>query len=94
VNPNDPIENLKNLGEKSAVLLHEVGIHTIGDLQRIGPVEAFVRMRIAGKNPSLVYLWALVAGLRHEMWTKVTDAEKRMLKAEVESMVPSGRHGR
>jgi DNA transformation protein len=88
VNASDPIENLKNLGVKSAVSLHDVGVHTIGDLQRIGAVEAFARMRMAGKNPSLVYLWALVAGLRNEIWTNVSDREKRVLVADVEAIAP------
>jgi DNA transformation protein len=67
---------LPNLGEKSARMLRSVGVRTVGDLRGLGPVECFARLRLIGEKPSLVLLWAMVAGLRGEHWNSL-PAEKR-----------------
>lgn len=74
---------LPNLGEKSARVLRSVGVHTIGELQVIGPLKAYLRAQIAGEQPSLVLLWAMVAGLRGEHWTSLSPEEKEVLKARL-----------
>ncbi|WP_425387730.1 TfoX/Sxy family DNA transformation protein [Deinococcus peraridilitoris] len=43
----------------------------MGDLREAGAVEAFVRYRIVGEQPSLNLLWALVAGLRGAHWASL-----------------------
>lgn len=74
---------LPNLGEKSARLLKQAGVMTIGDLRLIGPVEAYRRLLVIGERPSLVMLWAMVAGLRGEHWLHLSHDEKRQLKAQL-----------
>lgn len=77
------ISLLHNLGEKSARVLRSVGVRTVGDLRAIGPIEAYLRVQIAGERPSLVLLWSMVAGLRGEHWTSLSPQEKEALKAQL-----------
>ncbi|GGK18870.1 hypothetical protein GCM10008955_10330 [Deinococcus malanensis] len=74
---------LPNLGDKSARLLRHAGILTVGDLRQIGPVEAYRRLLVIGEQPSLVLLWAMVAGMRGEHWLHLTDYEKQELRAQL-----------
>ncbi len=79
-----PIENLKNLGPKSGQWLREVGITTIGELERIGPVVAYRLVRQQQKNAGLNLLWALAAGLKDLDWRDLTDEQKDHLRSEAE----------
>ena len=72
-----------NLGARSARVLHGVGVRTIGELRALGPVETYRRARVAGEEPSLILLWALVAGLRGEHWTGVGAQEKAALRGQL-----------
>jgi hypothetical protein len=79
----DDIEQLPNLGPASASWLRSVGIRCRGDLERIGPVGAFVMVREAGHRPSLNLLWAMAAGLLGRPWTGLSPEEKRLLSREL-----------
>lgn len=80
-----PIERLPNLGPKSARVLRSVGVSTVEDLSRIGPVAAYVRARHAWDGATLNLLWALVAGLRGMHWRELESAEKAALGAQVQA---------
>ena len=79
----DTVSLMPNLGEKSARMLRGIGIHTVGDLRAAGPIEAFRRLRWIGERPSLVLLWAMVAGLRNEHWQRVGTDEKQTLLTQL-----------
>jgi len=74
---------LPNLGERSARQLKQAGILTVGDLRETGPVEVYRRLVVLGEKPSIMLLWAMVAGLRGEHWLRITDDEKQQLKAQL-----------
>ncbi len=75
---------LRNLGPKSAMMLAEVGIHTIGELRAIGAAKAYVRVRSARRRGASVnLLWSMAAGLDGRGWQEVSAAEKELLLAEV-----------
>lgn len=80
----EPVENLRNLGPKSAAWLHDAGIHSIGQLRQLGPAVAFRRVRQQQPKASLNLLWALVAGLADMDWRELTDEQKHLLLNEVE----------
>lgn len=63
---------LPNIGPKSESWLRAVGIETLQDLERIGPVLAYVMVRDAGFPASLNLLYALEAGLQDRHWTSLT----------------------
>lgn len=74
---------LPNLGERSARMLREAGVRTVGDLRALGAVEAYRRVQIASARPSIVLLWAMAAGLRGEHWQSVGPDEKAALRARL-----------
>jgi DNA transformation protein len=76
---NEPIENLRNLGPKSAAWLRGVGIGSIAELDRRGPVVAYRLVKQREPAASLNLLWGLAAGLRGIDWRELTDQEKREL---------------
>lgn len=81
---NEPVENLRNLGPTSAVWLNEVGITSIGELERLGPVVAFRAVKQQRPNVSLNLLWAIAAGLADKDWRELSDTVKKRLLAEVQ----------
>lgn len=81
----EPIDNLTNLGPISAEWLGEAGIHTIADLERLGPVVAYQLVKRRQPNTSLNLLWALAAGLAGKDWRELSEGEKESLRREVEN---------
>ena len=79
-----PVTMLRNLGPKSAVMLAEAGIRTIGELRAIGAPKAYVRVRaIRTRGASVNLLWSMAAGLDGRGWQEVSAEEKELLLAEV-----------
>jgi DNA transformation protein len=79
-----PVTMLRNLGPKSAIMLAEAGIRTIGELRAIGAAKAYVRIRaIRTRGASVNLLWSLAAGLDGRGWQDVSAEEKELLLAEV-----------
>ena len=76
---------IRNVGPKSAAWLRQVGVRTIEDLTRIGPVEAFLKVKRAGFRPSLNLLYSMAGALADCHWTDLPDAQKAALLAGVES---------
>jgi DNA transformation protein and related proteins len=81
---NLPVTMLRNLGPRSAIMLAEVGIRTIGELRAIGAVKAYVRVRaVRSRGASVNLLWSMAAGLNGQGWQEISAAEKASLLAEV-----------
>ncbi len=77
-----PIESLPNLGPKSGQWLREAGITTIAELERLGPVVAFLLVKQHQPKASLNLLWAMAAGLKGKDWRELTEATKKRLRKE------------
>lgn len=75
---------LKNLGNTSVNWLHAVGIHNREDLARLGPVQAYNRIRERGIKVSKVLLYALQGALLNVHWNELDAALKRQLVEEAE----------
>ena len=76
---------IKNMGPKSRVWLHEIGINTLEDLKTIGAVEAYRRLKIAFPTEiTLNMLWGLQAAILNIHWKMLTPEMKAELKAKVE----------
>jgi DNA transformation protein len=79
-----PVSALSNLGPKSALMLAEAGIHTIGELRAIGAVKAYLRVKENRKRGASVnLLWSMAAGLDGRSWQDVSAEEKTLLLAEI-----------
>lgn len=80
----DSIEHLPNLGPYMAKRLAEVDIVSAADLQVIGPVEAYARLKFRfGKEITLNALWALDGAVSGEDWRQISPGRKTALKAEL-----------
>ncbi|MFC3682341.1 TfoX/Sxy family protein [Hydrogenophaga luteola] len=74
-----PSHDLPGLGPKSLAMLAAAGIHGRADLERIGSVQAYLRVKAAGQNASLNLLWALEGALTGEDWRVVAREERTRL---------------
>lgn len=75
---------LKNLGITSVNWLHAIGVHNRADLERIGTIQAYNRIRERGIKVSKVLLYALEAALRDIHWSELDEGEKCRLVALAE----------
>jgi hypothetical protein len=78
---------LKNIGPVSQRWLAEVGITRRADLIRMGPVEAFLRVKAAGHKPSLNLLWALAGAERGLPWSKLSVEDRHQLLLELDAAI-------
>ncbi|WP_226666128.1 TfoX/Sxy family protein [Microbulbifer aggregans] len=78
---------LKNLGLASVNILHSIGIRTLDDLRRVGPVEAFINIRSRGINASRVLLYALQGALLDVHWNDLDPDLKARLVKEAERLL-------
>jgi len=76
---------LKNLGPVSTRWLATVGIRRRADLIRLGPVEAYLRVKAAGHKPSLNLLWALAGAERGLRWNKLSQEDRHQLLLELDA---------
>lgn len=90
-------DKLKNVGPKSAAWLRQVGVRTQGDLEGLGSVAAFIKVKRAGFKPSLNLLYALEGALLGCHWQQVPEDRRGelLLAAEAASAtLPLPKHKR
>lgn len=78
--------SLKNLGNTSVNWLLCIGVHDRHQLQELGPVHAYNRIRERGIKVSKVLLYALQGALLDIHWTELDNALKRRLLDEAERL--------
>ncbi len=78
------IRDLRGLGEKSEKVLAKVGVHSVADLQSIGAIQAFIKLKQGGCNPSLNFLYALVGALEDRSWLDIAQHERGKLLMAME----------
>jgi DNA transformation protein and related proteins len=77
------ISKMRNLGSKSEAMLAKIGVHTSGDLEQLGAVEAFKQMRASGEKLTLMMLYAMHGALTNQPLEMLPADEKHALKAAV-----------
>lgn len=70
---------IRNVGPKSAAWLRQIGVRTTEDLARIGPVDAFLKVKRAGFRPSLNLLYSMAGALADCHWAELPEAHKQEL---------------
>lgn len=73
---------VRNLGPKMAEWLGAIGISSRADLEEIGAVEAWIRLRASRPGVSLIALYAMQAGLMDIDWRELPDAFKAALREQ------------
>lgn len=81
----DDSNKIRNVGPKSAAWLRQVGVRTQDDLEKLGPVEAFMKVKRAGFRPSLNLLYALAGAIENCHWADLPDERKAALVQAAES---------
>jgi DNA transformation protein and related proteins len=76
---------IRNVGPKSAAWLRQVGVRTQEDLLRLGPVDAFMKVKRAGFRPSLNLLYSLAGAIENCHWADLPDERKAALVQAAES---------
>lgn len=88
-------EKLRNIGPKSSAWLRQVGLRTREDLDAIGAVEAFMRVKRAGFKPTLNLLYSIEGALRDCHWQEVPDERRNELVLAADAaiaLLPPPRH--
>ena len=79
------LSTLKGLGSKSEKCLNEIGIYTIEDLEEIGAINAFIKLKKeCSVKPSLNFLYAMVGALENKHWAGIAKSEKTRLLVELD----------
>lgn len=78
---------LRNVGPKSAAWLRQVGLRTRADLEAVGAVDAYMRVRRAGFKPSMNLLYALEGALLDCHWQEVPQPRREELVAAAEAAI-------
>jgi len=83
------IEELKNLGGTNARILHAAGITSPAQLQELGAVGAYIRVRRTGVHAGLNLLYALEGALRDTSWTELPYSVRASLTLEADAYLSS-----
>lgn len=87
MNPDDDIISVRNIGPKTGDWLRAVGINTRGDLEDLGAVEAYRRLKTAfPKQVSLNALYGLQAAILDMHWNDLPPDMKADLRAQLEKL--------
>jgi hypothetical protein len=70
---------LRNIGPKSMAWLRQTGVRTLEDLQAVGALSAFVRVKRAGFKPSLNLLYALEGAILDCHWQEIPEDRRSEL---------------
>lgn len=77
--------NLKNIGAKTEPWLRQIGVNGYDDLNRVGSVEAYRRLKSMFPDKiNLLALYALEAALWNIHWLELAPEIKDELKREAE----------
>ena len=82
--PDAPHPRLLNLGPKSRAWLASIGIHTVDDLRRFGPVPAYMALKRSYGRVSLNLLYALVGAVDGMHWLEVRRQRRLELLLQLE----------
>lgn len=74
------LSNLTGLGATSELMLNKIGINTKEDLEQVGPVRAYIRLKKeADPAPHLNFLYAMIGALKGDFWFNLPKEEKEQL---------------
>ena len=80
------VENLKNIGPKTAAWLHDIGIHTLDDLEAMGAVMAYKILKHQRPGQvTILLLYALDGALSGKHWNALGLERRKALKREADT---------
>jgi len=91
--PSDLAE-LKNIGPTIRKRLNDIGVYTRADLERVGPVSAYNRIRRNNPDriiPVCYYLYSLQGALMDVHWDSIPEDVKDELFSKVKGRMRRGK---
>lgn len=88
-----PQKTLLNLGPKSMVWLNTVEIFTRADVERLGPVVVYLKVKDQGCKPSLNLLYALAGAVMGVRWNQLSAEVKSRLLLELDACEDQQKRG-
>lgn len=85
---NRKLTDLKNIGEKIAARLNEVGIVSENELRTVGAAEAHRRLKEKYSNETLpvcYYLYSFEGAVTDKHWNAIGEKRKTELKKQIGS---------
>ena len=82
---------LLGLGPVSLRILRKAGIRTRADLEKLGPVEAFIAAKRVEPTVTLNLLWGIAGALTNTHWSKLTPDYRSTLLLEYDGRVDAER---
>jgi DNA transformation protein and related proteins len=83
--PAHEVNKIRNIGPKTLSWLHEIGIHAQADLEDLGAVEVYKRLKAAFPHKvSLNALYGLQGAILNLHWNALPPDMKAELKAQVQ----------
>ncbi|MCB9461259.1 MAG: TfoX/Sxy family protein [Anaerolineaceae bacterium] len=79
------MSRIKNIGPKSESWLNDIGIFTVDDVEVIGVVEVYRRLKLSRPNISLVMLYALQGAVMDMHWQEIPDDVREDLIAKAKA---------
>ncbi|MCA9892838.1 MAG: TfoX/Sxy family protein [Anaerolineae bacterium] len=79
------MSRIKNIGPKSESWLNNIGIFTVDDVEAIGVVEVYKRLKLSRPNISLVMLYALQGAVMDMHWQEIPDDVREDLIAKAKA---------
>ncbi len=76
---------LCGLGAYSRKMLAAAGIHTRAQLQKLGPVAAYIAVVEAGQKPTLNLLWGIAGALMNVHWSRLPADYRSALLLEYDA---------
>ena len=82
---------LRNIGPRTAPRLLEVGVRSYDDLERLGSVEVYRRLKERWpRATSLNALWSLEGALLDVRWDQLPPGRRAQLLAELDGLPEEG----
>ena len=78
--------SLKNLGMASVNILNAIGVKNQDDLNEVGAVEAYNKIKARGIHVSKVMLYALQGALMDVHWNDLTPEHKAKLLEQADNL--------
>lgn len=79
------VARLFGLGPVSEAMLRGAGVTTVAELERLGPVGAYVRVIETGAHPSLNLLWGLASAVTGIHWSRLPAEYRASLLVEYDA---------
>ena len=86
MNPAKSLCQLKSLGPKSAQMLALAGVTEIEQLQALGSVACYAKVKRVYPQASLNLLWALESALTGQTWQEVARQHRTSLLLALDSL--------